>query len=148
MEPLSLSGFADRINEIIPVLIRAFARHQSNELFKGKITLPQFLILYFLNKEGESKMSDLAHFMKVTTPAMTGLIERLVKYGYVVRNYEQDDRRIIKIGLTAKGALLVKKINAQRRQMLIGVFGKLSEADRRDYLRILMNISDILLKED
>lgn len=147
MRSPSLLEFADKMNEIMPSLIREFSRRQANELYKGKITLPQFLILDFLLKKDNSKMSDLAHFMKVTTAAMTGIVERLVKYGYVVRGYEPDDRRIIKIGLTSKGKTLVKRIDEQRRKMIINIFGRLSESDRQDYLRILMNVYNVLLKE-
>ena len=147
MSLVSISEFADKIGEIMPVIIKEFARRHVNELYRGKITFPQFLVLNFLSVSGKSKMKDLAHFMDVTTADMTGIVERLVRDGYVVRTYEPKDRRIIKIGLTSKGSALVKKVNQQRRQMIIKIFGKISEADRRDYLRILMHIRDILIKK-
>lgn len=147
MPILPLPEFADRLNEIMPVIIKEFARRQTNELYKGKITLPQILVMEFLIREGECKMKTLAHFMRVTTPAMTGIVERLVKYGYCVRAFDPQDRRIVKIRLTPKGAELVKKINFQRRRMMINIFGKISETDRRDYLRILLQIKEILTKE-
>lgn len=146
MLPRSLLEFADRINKVMPQIIKEFARRQANELYKGKITLPQFLILEFLNEQGESKMKALAQFMRVTTPAMTGLVDRLVRDGYIVRSYDASDRRIIKAKLTAKGASLVKKINQQRQQMIIQIFGRISEQDRRNYLRILTQIKDVLSK--
>ena len=144
MRELSLSEFADRLNEIMPVVIKEFSRHQVNELYRGKITLPQFLILNFLSQQNESRMTDLAHFMHVTTAAMTGIVDRLVRDNYALRAYDPKDRRIIKINLTPKGSLLVKKINQQRRRMIINIFGRISENDRRDYLRILRQIKDIL----
>lgn len=148
MIEFSLLDFADKMNDILPVIIKEFARRQVNELYKGKITLPQFLILEFLSRRLESNMTDLARFMNVSTAAMTGIVDRLVKYGYVVRAYDQKDRRIIKVKMTARGKKLVKKINHQRRQMVIKIFGRISEADRQDYLRILMQIRDILVKEN
>ena len=144
---VSLHEFADRINDIIPIMIREFARYQVNELSKGKITLPQFLILDFLEKSGEAKMSGLANFMAVSTAAMTGTVDRLVRYGYVTRELEPEDRRVIKIKITLKGRELVKKINSQRRQMIIDIFGKISEADRSDYLRVLTKIEEILSRQ-
>lgn len=144
MTQLSLSEFARKMNEVMPVIMREFGRRLVSALYKGKITLPQFLLLEFLHREGESKMTALAHFMNVTTAAMTGIVERLVRAGYVIRTYEAEDRRIIKVKLTAPGMDLVKKINQQRCQMVIKIFGKISEADRREYLRILMQIKDIL----
>ena len=147
MERISLSEFADRLNEILPVIIKEFARRQANELYKGKITLPQFLILEFLHRQGECKMKDLALFMYVSTAAVTGIVDRLVRYGYVARVYQPQDRRIINIKLTVKGIDLVKKINQQRRQMVIKVFGRISQDERESYLKILMRIRDILTEE-
>mgnify|MGYP001614567880 FL=1 len=147
MVQVSLLEFADKMNEIIPVIIKGFSRRLATELYKGKITLPQFLILEFLHREGESKMTDLARFMGVSTAAMTGIVDRLVRDGYAVRTFYPHDRRIIKVKLTTRGGELLRKVNQQRRQMLIKIFGRISETDRREYLRILMQIKDILTKE-
>lgn len=143
----SLLEFARRMNEVMPVIAQGFARRQVNKLFKCKLTLPQVLILDFLNQQDESKMTDMAHFMQVTTAAMTGLVERLVRDGYVTRVYDPGDRRVIKVKLTPRGNGLIKKINNQRRKMVIKIFGQISEADRQDYLRILLKIKDILTKD-
>jgi len=148
MSDMSITEFADKISEVMPVVIKEFASRQENELYKGKITLPQFLILEYLCKDGESKMTELARFMHVTTAAMTGIVSRLVRDRYAVRAFDPQDRRIIKLEITAKGAELVKKIDAQRRAMIIKIFGKISLSDREDYLRILRHIRDVLLKQE
>jgi DNA-binding MarR family transcriptional regulator len=145
---ISLNEFADRLNKIMPVIMKGFARRSTNELYKGKITLPQLLVLAYLDEQGESRMTDLARFIKVSTAAMTGIVDRLVRYGYLLRVYDPKDRRIIKVKLNAKGASLIKKIAQQRRKMAINIFGKISEAEREDYLRILTRIRDILTKEE
>jgi DNA-binding MarR family transcriptional regulator len=92
-------------------------------------------------------MTDMAHFMHVTTAAMTGIVDRLVRDDYVTRVYDPRDRRVIKIELTSHGNKLVRKINEQRRSMIIKIFGSISEADRQDYLRILMQIRDVLSED-
>ncbi len=147
MPHIPLSEFADKLNEIAPAIMRDFAKRQISELYKGKITLPQLLVLDFLDAKGSAKMKDLATFMNVTTAAVTGIVDRLVRDNYLARSYEPKDRRIIRVNLTSKGNELFKKINQQRRQMVIEIFGKISESDRRDYLRILMQIKEILAKE-
>ena len=148
MSHITIDEFADRIHEIMPVLTRTFTRQHAGEFFKSKITLPQLFVLEFLYKEGDSGMTKLAHFLNVATPTITGIVDRLVRAGYLKRLYLKDDRRIINVTLTESGSQLVKKIHKQRRDMTIKVFGKISEADRRDYLRILTKIKDVLTKED
>jgi len=147
MEKVSLSIFADKLNEVMPVIMKGFGRRLVKELCKGNITLPQFLILESIYREGESRMTDLARCMNVTTAAMTGLVDRLVRDNYLERVYDNSDRRIIKVKLTAAGNDLIKRVNERRRQMVIRIFGKISEKDRLDYLRILTQIKDVLLKD-
>jgi DNA-binding MarR family transcriptional regulator len=144
---LSLSEFADSWNKIMPVIGREFFRRSPNELSQGKITLPQLLVLDFLNENSPCRMTDLARFMKVSTPAMTGIIDRLVRHGYTSRVYEPKDRRIIKIRLTVRGTDLIAKIIRQKRDMAIDVFGRISASERQEYLRILLRIRDILAEE-
>ncbi len=146
MYQISLSQFADKLNQLMPEIMRGFMRRQANELLKGKITLPQFLILNFLNREGESKMTGLARFLEVSTPATTGIVDRLVKYGYLTRVFDPKDRRIIKIRLTAKGSTLVQKINQHKRESIVHVFGQISGKERGDYLKILIRIRDIITR--
>jgi DNA-binding MarR family transcriptional regulator len=143
---ITITEFADKINDVVPVMMKEFSKRNVPELYKGKITHPQFIILGFLHNNGDSKMCGIARFMSVTTAAMTGMVDRLEKYGYVKRESEPGDRRIINVSLTHKGLELVKKINEERRHMIIDVFGKVSGQDRSDYLRVLMKIKNILTK--
>lgn len=148
MSNISLSEFADRLQEIIPVIMREFSRRQSNELSSGRITLQQFLVLEYLFKKSESRMTDLARFMEITTAAMTGIADRLVRNSYIARFFNANDRRVVNIKLTLKGQELVKKINLQRRHMIMKIFSKISFQDRQDYLRILTQIKEVLAKGD
>ncbi|PIQ87634.1 MAG: hypothetical protein COV73_03075, partial [Candidatus Omnitrophica bacterium CG11_big_fil_rev_8_21_14_0_20_43_6] len=73
---------------------------------------------------------------------------RLVLLGYVQREFDQHDRRIIKIKLNTKGTELLKKLTQQRRQLITKIFGQISENDRGEYLRILMQVKEVLSKEE
>lgn len=141
MSGLTLTEFADRVGEIMPVISREFLKHQTEEFYKLKITLPQCVILDVLNKNGELNMSDLAKNMKVTTAAMTGIVDRLVREGYVSRVDDPNDRRVIKIKLTAKGNKIAAAAHDHKRNMMIKLFGILSEGEREEYLKILTRIS-------
>lgn len=141
---LSVAEFADKLHEIMPELLRGFLRQGSGGFCGKDITPPQILILDFLNKNKEARMTDIANYMGVSTPAATGIVGRLVKAGLVLREFEPSDRRIIKIKLKAKGAGLIKKVMNERRRMIIDVFGHISEADREDYLRIISKVRDVL----
>ena len=148
MASLSLAEFADRVNEIMPVISREFLRHQSGDFYKMKITLPQFVVLDTLNRCGESRMSDLARCMSVTTAAITGIADRLVRDGYVVRASDPKDRRIVKVRLTAKGTSMIRKSIVQRKNMMMDIYGAISQKEREEYLRILAHIRDHIVEKN
>lgn len=144
MKTLTLTAFADELNALIPHLMKEFAARQSNELYKGRISLPQFILLAYLAKDAHRKMKDVARALGVTTAAATGSVGRLVKTGYATRVFDDSDRRIVRVKLTSKGERIFKKINLQRRKVIVAIFSKLSSSERGNYLRTLKHISEIL----
>lgn len=144
MSTVSLAAFADKLSEILPLIMREFLRRQVQEIYKGTVTLQQFLVMEFVKDHPDSKMCELATYMGVSMATMTGVVDRLVRQKYVERHFDPSDRRTIKCALTQKGSILLKEILERRRDMIINIFGKLSQTDRQDYLRILTQVKDIL----
>lgn len=134
----ALMEFADKVIEIS----RGFMKYYAEGVHKVKLTLSQIAILDILSRDKESKMSDMARYMGITTAAMTGIIDRLVRDRYVARTSDPDDRRIINIKLTTKGISTVKSMLEQKKRMITKVFGVLSEKERAEYLGILTRIQD------
>lgn len=147
MANISLAEFADKLNELMPKIARGFLKNQDNDLLKGKITVAQLFVLCFLSRNSEVTMSEIANYLEVSTAAATGIVDRLVKSAYLARVYSEQDRRIIKIKLTVKGQDLVEKIVKQKKQRIMDIFGKISDKERDDYLRILMRIHEIIEKD-
>ncbi len=148
MAAMPLHEFADKLNTLSTLIMKEFGRRFQDQIYKGKITLPQFIILKFLEDNGSACMTELARFMNVTTAAMTGIVARLVRAGYVRRETGVKDRRIIRIVPTAKGEDLISKIHEERRKIYIDIFGRIPENDREEYLRILNTLKDTLGRRD
>lgn len=144
----SAAEFSKKLVDILPKVMQGFLRRQTDALAKGKITAPQYLVLDLIYRQGAQKMSSLAKELNVSLPAMTGLIERLFKLGIVKRIYGEKDRRVITIEMSAKGEDLVKAIRKQRESIFAEIFGRLTQEERVDYLRILLKIKDILFKKE
>lgn len=144
MSEMTIAEFADRVGSVMSVIMRSFLKQQTSKFYQMKVTIPQFAVLNFLSAEGEHKMTDMAKFMNVSTAAITGIIDRLAKSGYVVRKHDSNDRRIVRVRLTSNGSDLVKKSFQQRRQMIMDMFGKITQKEREDYLRILTRIKEHL----
>jgi len=148
MQTISIREFADRLTDIMSVVIREFTKQQTNELHKGKINVPQFLILNYLLRKKEASMKELTALINLTGAATTGIVDRLVSSRYVARCFDSGDRRVIKVRLTAKGKGLILKVYEERKKVIMRLFQRVSESDRSEYLRILTRIKDALNKEN
>lgn len=146
MTGLTLNVFADRVSENLVSISKEFMRHRPGDFYKMKVTLPQLAILELLYRSNELNMSDMARFMNVTTAAMTGIVDRLVRDGYVIRTAVPNDRRVIKIKLMAKGNKIAKDVIEQRRHLITKIFGTLSHIEREEYLNLLTRIREGLNK--
>ncbi len=147
MSHLTISEFADKVNELMPVIMREYVKIQGREFYKLKITMPQFFVMDILNHNGETKMTDLAGSVNVTTAAMTGIVDRLVRDGYLIRVSDPEDRRIIKVKLTSKGSSVVRNIIEKRKELTMKMFGAISQEDRIAYLNILTSIKEALERQ-
>ncbi len=144
MAEKSLKNFAREMMQIVPSLMRGILKSQTDEIARGHITMPQYLVLDLIEKNGPSKMSLLAKEMDVSLPAMTGIVNRVYVLKMVDRRYVAGDRRIVNVALTLKGHNVVKKISRHRQNTIRKVFGKLNENERQTYLGIIKKVQRIL----
>jgi len=108
-----------------------------------EVTPIQVMLLFFLQKNDGSSLTQISQGLMLENPTVTGLIDRLEKSGYVKRSDHPNDRRVYLVHLTEKGnkvakkALpIVKKLNEQIKEgyskgeiedfkkVLIGAFNK------------------------
>lgn len=133
---------AERLADIFIVLQRSFILDLSEELGKGKVSYPQFLLLSFLDYEKEPlTMTSVANRMRHTTAAATGLVDRLEKLGLVRRQQGPTDRRKVLAVITPKGIALVHQIRQDMVQNLLRLMGHLDETEQATWLRIYEKIS-------
>jgi len=69
------------------------------------VTLPRFDVMAALERKGAGMtMTELSRFLMVSNGNVTGIIDRLVAEGMVVRCAHEGDRRATFVRLTPKGA--------------------------------------------
>jgi len=128
--------------DIIMVMQRRFMANLIGELARGRVSFPQFFLLGHLCSQGPIGMSRIAELMNHSTPAATGLVQRLEKLGYVRRTPEKVDRRKVTVSTTPKGVRLVEGI----RQGMIGnldkVMGRLEPGEQHAWLDIYKKIHE------
>jgi DNA-binding MarR family transcriptional regulator len=109
------------------------------------ITLPQLDILVCLGRTEGLTLGEMGERLLVTGGNITGLVDRLERSGYVYRERDQKDRRIIRAKLTPKGAELHKEILPIFRTRLNQIMNVLPAQEQRELNRLLKRLSQSLL---
>lgn len=112
------------------------------ELTRGKVSFPQFFLLGHLCAQGPCGVSKIAELMGHSTPAATGLVQRLERLDYVKRQPCAEDRRKVLVTSTAKGTRLVEGIRKEMTGNLEKVMDRLTPVEQRAWLDIYRKIND------
>ena len=104
---------------MIHVHIREVAVEQFN------ITVEQFHILRHIRR-GRDSVSALAEAKDISRPAISQSVDLLVTRGLIVRSIDPQDRRHVKLDLTANGNALMDAIFGDTRQWMMETFAPLS----------------------
>ena len=103
-----------------------------------EFTRTEAMVLYKLNKEGQQRASHLASALSVTTGGLTGITDKLVGGGYIHRNRDNKDRRVVYLTITDKGMEALKTMYASRRSFIETLFNGLS-AEELEQLDVTIN---------
>ena len=137
--PINRTKTAAAIAKLMPYIIQG--AHLGAMNIKG-ITQSQFFLLILLHTNGEISMKAIADRVGVRMPTLTGMINRLVKQGYVKRVLKQDDRRQVWIALTPKGHDMLKQFQGvlcKRWEMVLGILDDVQVKQFYNIVDKLMN---------
>jgi DNA-binding MarR family transcriptional regulator len=123
------------LTELEDALMRAGRR--LGHLSKQALTPTQFMVLRWLHDQGQMTMGDVADAVGITLAGATGLVDRLVHAGLVVRERSEEDRRMVIIRLTEAGRATLEQAHRQRVQQFRALTRSLTDDDLRAFIRIL-----------
>jgi len=85
--------------------------------------------------------ADLAERAGVTRATMTGLIDTMVRDGFVTREHDSGDRRMMRIHLTAKGHETLRGLLPGYFKQVASQLAGLTEEERKTLVRLLNKIA-------
>lgn len=89
---------------------------------------------------GPRTPAELADAAGVTRATMTGLIDTLERDGFVKREPDPDDRRMMSVRLTPKGDRFLNDFLPGHFKVITEVLSPLSESERRSLVRLLTKV--------
>ncbi|WP_134644754.1 MarR family winged helix-turn-helix transcriptional regulator [Weissella cibaria] len=88
--------------------------------------------------------SQVAEMVHLTPSAMTSVIDKLVKKGYVERHRDDNDRRVVHLVLTHNGRTVFRAHEAFHRGMAHSLFDSLSDDETEAVKKAVLNLQEYL----
>lgn len=107
----------------------AMRRGLEQRLAKHGLTAPQWAVLARLWEENVQSPSVIGRNLHFDRPTITGIVDRLEKKGLVRKTREAEDRRVVRIHLTARGREMERQLPPYAREVNRVAAQGMSEAE-------------------
>jgi len=111
-----------------------------NKFSENGMTAAQGFFLEKLELEGPQKVSQIAEALCYTSGAITALTDKLIASGYVERERNEEDRRVVYLTITEEGRKMLGSIRSRRKANVEKYFGDLPDEDIDHLIRIFKQV--------
>lgn len=121
-----------KLQRLIPTTKRAVFEYQSTLLASFGLSHAQLeCLLAIHNTIGKEATTtkDLATKLNVTPGAISIVTDFLYSQGLITRKEDKNDRRVIRLELTAQGKKIINKILSDKKSLFYEAFKKLSKEE-------------------
>ncbi|MBU5483739.1 MarR family transcriptional regulator [Clostridium sp. MSJ-11] len=96
------------------------------ELMDDEITTKQSVLLELVHKHGSLNISEIAEAMEITSSAVSQIVSKLEKEGYIKREINPSNRREIFVEIDTKGVEYFKRYEEVERSIINRFYSKLN----------------------
>ena len=123
---------AQQLLQIIPPVMQTLAA----ELRKtGLLLSPSHFGVMVMLHLHTCNLSELAEYQGVSLPTMSSTVSRLEERGWVRRDRDANDRRVVRVKLTTSGRRKLSQISEQAEARMETLLAELSDGDRQELAR-------------
>ncbi|MGL4949524.1 MAG: MarR family winged helix-turn-helix transcriptional regulator [Anaeroplasmataceae bacterium] len=111
------------------------------------LSIKEIHVLEAINLVDEKTMSNIARKLRITVGSLTVSIDRLVSKGFVLRENDPSDRRIVRLALSNKAKIALKSHDDFHDAMLNDIFHNIDVEEQQTLVKSLEYIKDYFIKK-
>lgn len=104
------------------------------------LTPPQFSALFKLYEDGAVSQNSLGRKIAMDAATMQGVVRRLTARGLIERSDDENDRRRVRLTLTAEGRSVVAESLQSAQNAFDEILAPLNSREQQSFLRLLRRI--------
>jgi DNA-binding MarR family transcriptional regulator len=117
------------------------------ESSKGKMSISELHVLREIGDGPVRTMTQIARGLKISVSALTIAMNKLEKKGYVRRERDTEDHRIVNVSLTADGLEAFEYHDAFHKKMVDDALGHLSAEEQKVLWKTLVKLDAYFARE-
>lgn len=125
------------LDQYIRVLAKRLYLRPAAKGLAAELTNSEVFTCEALGRRGRCMMTELAKECGFALSSMTGIVDRLVKKGYVKRFRSADDRRVVLVELTPKGEEVHRECLEAEMGLIIAMMDALEPEEQEALLELL-----------
>jgi DNA-binding MarR family transcriptional regulator len=134
------ADIAGRIHAAIYALGHELGRQLADSL-ENELTMGQFAFLQFIKRHEDITLSEIASELGIKPSAVTAMIDRLERRGYVTRlRAVAEDRRVVRVYLTDAGRAILSRCELKRREIVNDLLSALEPEEIDQLISILEKV--------
>jgi DNA-binding MarR family transcriptional regulator len=126
----------DSIIDLVIINMKKFFSFEEWIELDLKFSKSEIFTMLFLDRRKELSMTELVEYINSPMSTATGIADRLVRSGCIVRERSETDRRVVILKLTEKGSTLIAEMKA----MIQGYISMAVENLTEEEIQFLTNI--------
>jgi DNA-binding MarR family transcriptional regulator len=99
-------------------------------------------LLYFIARHPDCSVSQLLQIMRISKQYLHKPLKKMIDLGYIRQRADRDDRRIRRLGLTAKGKKLEFELTEVQRRRFAAIFKQAGPAAESHWRRVMALLSE------
>lgn len=145
--PDALNDSVTKIERLLRHVAFIIKKRGRDILVDFGITSPQFNALLALREQPNMTMGELCEKLFLACSTATDLIDRMEKNGFLERNRDAQDRRVIRLSISEKGQDVIREVLAARRRYVASMLEKLTSEEIEQLAHSLDKLHSLMVQE-
>ena len=131
-------------DELLYRSLRAVYHFERDLVERFGLGYQEIYLLQLLRRREAARMGEIAAALGIPMFSTTRLVKRLENLGYVSRQLDKKDRRVVRVRLESPGDAFLGQIEAHNFELIMGTTTALSTREQSAFLTVARNLDSVL----
>ncbi len=141
-----INDYADEIKNLFRNIAKNFRNYVFSQVEDYGYTVPQLMLMQELYNHPEITMKELSELVGLAKSTVSGIVDRLVQKGAVIRTIDPGDRRTVKISLGPQTLKLKDSLNMIKTNYLAGLLKDVETSEIEKIIYGLRKLNSLIGK--